>query len=474
MTHINLKEDFLRTILNLQNPDASNVKASLSSRCLCNWMSFLRDDSKLLDIIIPGSHNSTSYSMREKYYGIFPNLPDMYAKCQELNLISQLLCGVRYLDLRVTIKEGELIFCHGKVSGRGVEPILLEQLLLFNEVFPEEVVILDFQKFMVPAAVGRTVELLERVLNPEISALKAHEFPNAKMGLFRKQKYKYVILWGSEEITRNWQLSRGSSLRSPYKDKVAFSHAQRIIKYVEKHISKWNHDKLFCAQFIFRPIISSPLKIEERGGHHFSKWINSLDQNCKCNIIERDFIDRCFDNIGHMMRLNLEKGHIKKEGLTAFQLLAETFGCSKSESEKNCDKLSIYRPERACSQLELGVKGVQGYSQLQRQEVGQPHKASFLARLSQKICLKRNRNSRELISFKAPHGFVISYVTVIIEKIRKDLSFKFRVEKGWLLENEIDLRVVQGQLNGLNVVYYAEAVPLSEALFKFSDKFGKE
>ena len=133
-------------------------------------------------------------------------------------------------------------------------------------------------------------------------------------------------------------------------------------------------------------------------------------------------------------------------------------------------KLSIYRPERACSQLEIGVKGLQGSVPLQRQEEDFNTKKQGLFGFLEKICLKRNRNPKDFISFRAPDGYVIIYAAISIEKIRKDLVFKFRVENGWLLEPEISFKLIKGKFAGLSVNFYAEAVPLGEGLLKFSDK----
>ncbi|CAF0811425.1 unnamed protein product [Brachionus calyciflorus] len=52
------------------------------------WMSLLSDNLKLLNITIPGTHNSCAYACF------------MFAKCQKNSLLDQLNHGVRYIDVR--------------------------------------------------------------------------------------------------------------------------------------------------------------------------------------------------------------------------------------------------------------------------------------------------------------------------------------------------------------------------------------
>ena len=98
------------------------------------WMSYIKDDALLKDIVIPGSHDSATKDM-------------IYAaKTQSKTVADQLLCGMRYLDIRVGYKDDVLKIYHGPIYGGKYEPVL-KQIQSYVSTHPTEVVILDLQHF---------------------------------------------------------------------------------------------------------------------------------------------------------------------------------------------------------------------------------------------------------------------------------------------------------------------------------------
>lgn len=77
------------------------------SMTMCNWMKALPDGTKLIDISIPGTHDTMSY----KFSG-GSKLLDPEAKTQNHNLDAQLKVGSRYFDIRFN---DSLQCCHNKV-----------------------------------------------------------------------------------------------------------------------------------------------------------------------------------------------------------------------------------------------------------------------------------------------------------------------------------------------------------------------
>ena len=60
------------------------------------WMSYIKDDALLKNVVIPGAHDAATKSM-------------MYAaKTQSRTISDLLLCGTRYLDIRVGLKNNKL------------------------------------------------------------------------------------------------------------------------------------------------------------------------------------------------------------------------------------------------------------------------------------------------------------------------------------------------------------------------------
>lgn len=71
-----------------------------------DWMSVLNDSTPVSHIAIPGTHDSAT----ENIY--FASI----AKCQHLSVLQQLEAGIRFLDIRLRIKNGKLIAVHGSTK----------------------------------------------------------------------------------------------------------------------------------------------------------------------------------------------------------------------------------------------------------------------------------------------------------------------------------------------------------------------
>ena len=62
-----------------------------------DWMSKVSDDVNILDLSIPGTHDS----------GAQHSIADVAGKCQDLSISSQLEIGVRFLDIRLQLVNDE-------------------------------------------------------------------------------------------------------------------------------------------------------------------------------------------------------------------------------------------------------------------------------------------------------------------------------------------------------------------------------
>ena len=67
------------------------------------WMKNVSDDTRLIDMSIPGTHDS----------GATHSLFDVSGKCQELNIKQQLNVGTRFFDLRLQLVGEEFKIIHG-------------------------------------------------------------------------------------------------------------------------------------------------------------------------------------------------------------------------------------------------------------------------------------------------------------------------------------------------------------------------
>lgn len=101
---------------------------------LTEWMKYIDDDAVVTDLAIPGSHDSGCIEM------------PWYAATQDLTFAEQLDRGVRYFDIRVNDKGGDLVIFHSIVNGVSYESVL-KDIDEFMDAHPSEFLVLDFSHF---------------------------------------------------------------------------------------------------------------------------------------------------------------------------------------------------------------------------------------------------------------------------------------------------------------------------------------
>lgn len=105
---------------------------------------------KIGNIFIPGTHNSGSFS------GV-PKILESYTLNQDRNVWTQLVHGIRYLDLRIGFYENEGFFInHDLVRITRIEPIF-QQIRKFVQLAPKEVIVVDFHRFPYPSNFNSTL-----------------------------------------------------------------------------------------------------------------------------------------------------------------------------------------------------------------------------------------------------------------------------------------------------------------------------
>lgn len=84
----------------------------LPDEFLNGWMSYVSDSALLKDVVIPGSHDAGTVEMM------------WAARTQNRSIKLQMQCGVRYFDIRVQHKYGNMFIFHGPISKGNFEPII--------------------------------------------------------------------------------------------------------------------------------------------------------------------------------------------------------------------------------------------------------------------------------------------------------------------------------------------------------------
>lgn len=107
-----------------------------------NWMKELHKTNpeiKLRDMKIPASHDSATYSI-SKY-----KCCASVAKCQRLSLYEQLCHGIRFFDIRIGCKNGEIVILHGPISGGSFQE-QVDQVLKFIKETDEEFIVFQYKE----------------------------------------------------------------------------------------------------------------------------------------------------------------------------------------------------------------------------------------------------------------------------------------------------------------------------------------
>lgn len=171
---------------------------------LKNWMANLPDNMPLYKISIPGTHDSGAD------HGIG------WVKCQDLSIQKQLESGIRFLDIRVSLENGELELRHGSYRlGKNLERDVLAVVRNFLTENPSETVMM-------------TIKLENQSLSIEFLGRFYHEVSNdptiANMmaGAYHKDMTLGEVRGKMVVISRNREFSGPSGYIYTWRDNTVF------------------------------------------------------------------------------------------------------------------------------------------------------------------------------------------------------------------------------------------------------------
>ena len=293
------------------------------------YMSCLKSDAKLGEIVMLGAHDAGTVGQNEM------------ACTQNSDFGEMLDAGVRYFDCRVTDVDGELSFVHANTDRPplwGSELTLGEacdDIVAFVAKYPSEVIVLDFQHTWTPTE-DKVIALLE----PKLGSIALDKWLAAvpsevTLGQMREWGKNVVIVYRTPEKCeqKDFLYEREEYLQSEYNSGI---HIISENKYEEKYpllIAEWDkyianksEGKLFVlqsqitatgwlaeAEAKFRPIANDWLAGLEKA--------ENADKLAAINIVMRDFV--CDDDIGSerasdevfkiVVKLNAAKGLVAPE-----------------------------------------------------------------------------------------------------------------------------------------------------------------
>ena len=100
------------------------------------WMSRIDDDAKIIELSIPGTHDS----------GALHSIGDVAGKCQDLTIEEQLKIGVRFLDIRLQLVRDELRIVHSFVDQATSFKEVMADIARFLRENPSEMLIVSIKE----------------------------------------------------------------------------------------------------------------------------------------------------------------------------------------------------------------------------------------------------------------------------------------------------------------------------------------
>lgn len=287
-----------------------------------DWMGELyesRPETRLVDIAIPGTHNSGTYNIsylspiqpgQSFFFNLIKPIVASWSKTQFKTVYQQLVGGIRYLDVRIAFnKKGRPDVVHGMVSIQF--KTLLNEISRFIDQHPKEIVLLtykleyDYQIHKVkPGQEGALIERLDKMVQNHFGN-KLLPFSNTRTFADFWQRGGSVMIL--DDYDRYW--SNDYDLG-------------KVHAYLDQAIASKSPHRFSDLQMIFTPPVSItvfinpqyalPLTPQDNSLSVFSAplrsvgagWIKKWNANgYRPNIITTDFFDR-FSFVRTILDLN--------------------------------------------------------------------------------------------------------------------------------------------------------------------------
>ena len=288
---------------------------------LSEWMSYIRDDVKIVNTVMPGSHDAESYGM------------GWMAETQNRMIKDQLKCGSRYFDLRVWKAKNDYVIFHGPIKGAKFEPIL-DEINAFLTAHPSEFLILDFQKFKGDSQAG-VIEMISAKLGDKLikndTLYSDTDFINTLT--VGEARGKCIIVWNDWGTLKDadflfWRDNNEGTRSQVTLSSFYFRKYNTLPSkdYIKKGLSTYldmrenKPDGLFVLQCqLTDPIlVIGPKGTEAMHTENMSEYINNFDCSAhQLNIVMRDYIGprKCFE----IIVLNLGYSNVNPALLSGFR-----------------------------------------------------------------------------------------------------------------------------------------------------------
>ena len=288
---------------------------------LKNWMSFLSDDAKLTQIVMPGAHNAGTYGMAR------------IACCQDGTLYDQVIHGVRHFCIRLDTTRKGIVMTHGISKGDLFENALRDFAKAMDEC-PTEVFLLDMREYS-PTKYGPITNrceakpaqvdaLLKKYIDPEKYAYcDFSHIKDVTIGDMRRAGKRYIII----NSNRAYAYSMDCQTILPWDKYVYGFKTEKFLREIPKIFEREHTDGIYWFQTQETPNVGTelgmmtPRKMDALVTPHYGELMKTIADNPEylrqTNVIGGDFM---IDGIKTplIIALNLKKDLVRPECRQAF------------------------------------------------------------------------------------------------------------------------------------------------------------
>ena len=286
-------------------------------------MSYLKDDVKLIDVVMPSAHNACSYEL------------NVMGKCQSGNLYEQFSHGVRHFCIRLnTDKKGNIVVCHG-ISKGGHFTNDLESIKKMLEENDSEFFIFDIREYYdqkfgpitlkFKADVNQMNSLLEEYIKPSQYAFTDfNDINSVNVGDIRKSGKRYILY----NFEKAYRYSVNCEYDFPWDKRINGLKAEGFSKEVTKLFDLDKMTGLNWFQIQQTPNlgteigVTTPKKLDVRLRPYFTDIISQIKSNEKylkrANIIASDFMTDDYMKSYEILKLNINKNNIIEDKTDEF------------------------------------------------------------------------------------------------------------------------------------------------------------
>lgn len=282
-----------------------------------NWMSYLKDETPIISVVIPSAHNACSYDLNST------------GRCQSGNLYEQFSYGIRHFCIRLdTDKKGQIIVCHG-ISKGGAFINDLKDMKRMLEENSTEFFIFDIREYYdqkfgpftlrFKADKDKLNELFEQYIKPsEYAFTDFDDINDVTVGDIRKSGKRYILY----NFQKEYDYSVNCEYDFPWDKRINGLKAKSFSEEVTKLFDLGKTTGLNWFQIQQTPNLGTeigvcrPITLDKKLRPFFKDIITRVSENEKylsrANIIAGDFMTEDNMKSALILRLNLLKGNIKE------------------------------------------------------------------------------------------------------------------------------------------------------------------